>query len=157
MKEIRICKYLQGEEDIILDLVRTVFDEFVSMDCNEEGIDFFYNFIDPVEFRKRNQSETFTLVAKTKDDFIVGMIEVRNDGHICLLFVRNEFKRMGIGYRLFNNAKDICLQKANEKVKMTVNSSIYAFDIYRKLGFSAVGNVRNINGISFIEMELTPD
>lgn len=150
--EIRICNYVPGDEDEILDLVRTGFDEFVSMDCNEEGIKFFYCFITLEEFRKRNQSETFTLTARTKDDQIVGMIEVRNDGHICLLFVRNDFKRMGIAYSLFNKAKDICLQKAGGNVIMTVNSSIYAVDIYNKIGFTAVEKVNTINGISFVKM-----
>jgi ribosomal protein S18 acetylase RimI-like enzyme len=153
MADFRICNYLQGEENDILDLVKTGFDEFVSSECTEEGAKFFYGFIDPEEFRKRNQSDTFTLTAKTEDGYITGIIEARYDGHICLLFVRKEFQHKGISKELFNNARNICMQKAGSKVIMTVNSSIYAVDLYKKLGFTTVGNEQTINGIRFIEME----
>ena len=45
------------------------------------------------------------------------------------------------------------MQKAGGKVIMTVNSSIYAVDTYKKLGFTTVGDEKTIHGISFIEME----
>lgn len=110
MEDISICNYISGEEPVIIDLVKAGFDEFVSTDCTVEGIKFFNAFIDPEEFRRRNQSETFTLTAKTKDGLIAGMIEVKNDGHICLLFVRKEFQHHGISKKLLNRAKDICLK-----------------------------------------------
>lgn len=154
MPNITISFYSPGEENEILYLVKTCFDEFVSVDCNEDGIRFFYQFLIPEEFIKRNQSETFTLVAKTDDGDIIGVIEVKFTGHICLLFVRKQHQGKGIGHRLFISAKEICLENTNDKMKMSVNSSIYAIDIYKKYGFSAVENVKNINGISFLEMVL---
>ena len=152
MEEIRICNYISGEETEIIDLVKTSFNEFVSVDCTEEGIKIFNNFIEPEVFKKRNQSDTFTLTAKTKEGLIVGMIEVRNDGHVCLLFVSKNFQRKGISKKLFNKAKDICIKKTDEQVIMSVNSSIYAINIYKKLEFTAIGDKKIVNGINFVEM-----
>ena len=67
MEEITISNYITGEETEIYNLVKFGFDEFVAVDCSEEGIKIFNDFIDPDEFRKRNQLTTFTLVAKNKD------------------------------------------------------------------------------------------
>lgn len=155
MTEISISNYLPGEEKEILDLVRTCFDEFVSTDCTKAGIIFFYEFIDIEVFRKRNQFETFTYIAKNNLGLIVGMIEVKNDGHICLLFVHKDYQSKAIGYHLFKKAKDYFMKYGKDKVKMTVNSSIYAFDIYKKYGFTAVSNQKTLNGINFIEMEFS--
>jgi ribosomal protein S18 acetylase RimI-like enzyme len=157
MEHFTIQHYLPGEEKEILDLVHSCFDEFVARDCNDEGKKFFYQFLDLNEFRKRNLAETFTLTAKNVNGEIVGMIEVRNNGHICLLFVSKDYQQKGISKGLFGSAKKISIEKNSDSVKMSVNSSIYAIDIYRKLGFKTVGNTKTINGISFVEMELTLD
>jgi ribosomal protein S18 acetylase RimI-like enzyme len=157
IENFTIQPYLPGEVKEILDLVHICFDEFVAADCNEDGIKFFYQFLQKDEFIKRNINETFTLTAKNVKDQIVGMIEVRNDGHICLLFVSKEFQQKGISKQLFSKAKELISKKASDKVKMTVNSSIYAVDIYKKLGFIIVGNMKTINGISFVEMEIPPN
>jgi ribosomal protein S18 acetylase RimI-like enzyme len=155
MEYFSIQHYKPGEEIEILDLVRNCFDKFVSIDCNEDGINFFYQFLQKDEFIKRNSNETFSLSAKNNNGYIVGMIEVRNDGHICLLFVREDYQQKGISKLLFSKAKEICIIKNEMHFKMTVNSSVYAVDIYKKLGFTTVGNMKTINGISFIEMEFT--
>jgi ribosomal protein S18 acetylase RimI-like enzyme len=153
MENFTIQTYLPGEENEILDLVHTCFDEFVATDCNDDGINFFYQFLQKEEFIKRNINETFTLTAKNTKGSIVGMIEAKNEGHICLLFVGKEYQQKGISKQLFSIAKDLISKKNANNVKMTVNSSIYAVDIYKKLGFTAVGNIKTINGISFVEME----
>jgi ribosomal protein S18 acetylase RimI-like enzyme len=153
MVPFSIHRYNPGEEKEIFNLVKAGFDKFVSSDCTKEGTFFFYNFIDPGEFIKRNQSDTFTLTAKTEEGRIVGMIEVKNDGHICLLFVSKDFHHSGISKKLFKHARDICKKNNHGEVIMSVNSSIYAIEIYKKLGFHTEGKTKTINGISFIEMK----
>ena len=152
MDTISICNYQPGEEKEILDLVKLVFDEFVSQDCNKEGIDLFYSFIEPDEFRRRNLIANSTLVAKNSDNQIVGMIEINLDGHICLLFVSKNFQNKAITKKLFSSAKDLCTKNCDGQLLISVNSSIYAVDIYKKLGFSTVGEMKTKNGISFVEM-----
>jgi ribosomal protein S18 acetylase RimI-like enzyme len=152
MEEIRICNYLPGEEIEIFELVKTSFNEFVAVDCDEFGVNFFLNFIEPEELFKRSKSDSFILTAKDNNNQIVGMIEVTNDGHICLLFVKNEFQRKGISKKLFDQAKHICKINSANQILMSVNSSIFAVDIYKKLGFETISKEKKVNGISFIEM-----
>lgn len=66
-----------------------------------------------------------------KDDNLVGIIATRNKGsHIALFFVNGKYHRQGIGRKLFN-----AMLENNHYSKITVNSSLYAVDVYHKLGF----------------------
>lgn len=47
--QIKIEKYQKGQEYDISNLIRKVYDEFVSCDYTEEGNQFFYDWIQPVK------------------------------------------------------------------------------------------------------------
>ncbi len=83
------------------------------------------------------------------EDRLVGVIATRNRGaHIALFFVDGEYQRRGIGRALFNT-----ILKENNASIVTVNSSIFALPIYKKLGFIQSDEMHMKDGIKYIPME----
>ena len=146
-------RYL-GKSDVVnaITLVWSVFDEFEAPDYSEEGVE---------EFRRSVNVETITgqmekggLVMKgfVDGDILYGVIAVRNRNHISLLFVQKDFHRRGIARRLFESVVEDC-RKDREIDRITVNSSPYAVEAYRHLGFRETGPEQEVNGIRFTPMD----
>ena len=60
--------------------------------------------------------------------------------------------RQGIARALFSALRDHC-RTAPDTPRITVNSSPYAVEAYRRLGFRATGGERTVDGIRFTPME----
>lgn len=83
-------------------------------------------------------------------DRLVGILATRNAGaHIALFFVDGAYQRRGVGRKLL----DACLEK-NDNSRITVHSSEYAVEIYRRLGFVATGEMQEDGGIRYLPMVL---
>lgn len=82
---------------------------------------------------------------------IIGMIEVRDNNHICLFFVDKKYHNKGIGRELFN---EMLLKIKGKTEYLEVNASPFSEEIYSKLGFKSIGNITEINGILFIPMKM---
>ena len=148
-----IFEHLKIDEiDQYSDLINTVFDEFVGMDYSEEGNNSFKDFI-----KKDNILEKFNngiyqyFVAKCNKE-IIGILEIRNKNHISLFFVKKEYHKQGIGKKLFEHYKESIKENDNIKI-LSVNSSIFAENIYSKLGFFKINEIQEKNGIKYIPME----
>ncbi len=96
-------------------------------------------------------SNHFDLVSR-KGETIVGVIEVRNNDHIYLLFVDAAYHRQGIGKTLLKAALARCVKQDPKVDEITVNSSPFAVPIYQRLGFVAMGGEQVQDGIRFIPM-----
>ena len=130
-----------------LTLVRDVFMEFEAPDYSLEGINEFLRFLEPLEFMEMIENDIITVWICEYEGKIAGMIAGRND-HISLMFVDGKHHKKGIAGNL------ICFLKDYYKpVKLTVNSSPYAVEAYKKLGFNVIGNEQTEKGIRFIPME----
>ncbi len=140
---MEIKKLSEKELYNAVSLVWSVFDEFEAVNYSERGKEAFWNTI---------HSEHFLNMLTAYGAFdcgkLIGMIATRNQGaHIALFFVDGRYQRKGIGKRLFSE----CLI-GNENACITVNSSVFAVDVYRKLGFVEVGERMEDNGIIFTSM-----
>ena len=121
-------------------LVRRVFAEFEAPDYAQDGIDVFHRFIAPE-----------ALTEQFRQDTLAGVAAVRNRSHISLLFVDASCHRQGIARALFSAVRDFC--RTDPAVsRITVNSSPYAVEIYRRLGFTATDAERVTDGIRFTPM-----
>lgn len=69
---------------------------------------------------------------------LIGVIGVRDNSHLLHFFVAESHHGQGIGRQLWNRAREVILQEAG-RLDITVNSSSYAVDIYRRFGFECVG------------------
>ena len=127
-----------------MDLVWLVFQQFEAPDYSPEGITTFKDFIEAQRIQP-----TLSLYGAYAKDMLIGMIATRsNGGHISLFFVKKEYHGQGIGRSLFNH---ICSQYDHPSI--TVNSSPYAAEIYRKLGFADLGSEQVTDGLRYIPME----
>lgn len=80
----------------------------------------------------------------------IGAVGVRHDRHLLHLFVAEPHHRLGIGGALWRAAVADVLTR-QPSIEMTVKSSIYAVDIYRRFGFVQSGP--RVDGpVSFVPM-----
>ena len=150
MESIIISEYLENEEYEISKLIHNIFHEFISWDFTEEGNSLFLDFIIPENLKERISKGNIALTAKNNNK-IVGMIEIKDYNHICLLFVDKEFQKNGIARLLFTSVLKI-IKENSRTAFIDVNSSIYAVPIYQKLGFTAQNSVQDYAGIKYVPM-----
>ena len=93
------------------------------------------------------------MVASTPDG-LAGMLEMRQNNHVALLFVDKAFHRQGVARALLDHALGEARRHQPDAERMTVNSSRYGVPAYEKLGFRQTGPERAVNGIAFIPMAM---
>lgn len=145
-----IKPFTSGQEAEINALICSVFNNFVGYEYTEEGNQVFHEFIKPEKIIERHKQGNILLTYQIHSE-IVGMIEVRDNNHICLFFVHKDHHNKGIGRKLFNEV----LKKINGKtIFIDVNASPFSVAIYAKLGFKKTGEKREKNGIIYIPMKM---
>ena len=142
---IEIRTLAQKDLPQALFLVREVFFQFEAPEYSVQGIREFCNFLDdPAEIAQ------LTFYGAFSGRQILGVLAMRGF-HISLFFVHPAHHRHGLGRSLFDAAR----QKIPNSV-LTVNSSPYAVEIYRRLGFHATDCEQVTNGIRYIPMSYRP-
>lgn len=143
-----------GEEHQASRLVHSVFTEYIAGDYTPEGIIHFLSYISPASFQRRMQTDNFFQLAAWLDRQLVGIIEIRDWSHICLLFVDQNCHGQGLARQLLDQALQHCQAAGKLPRLVTVKASPYAFSagIYGRLGFVQTEDEQEQNGISFIPM-----
>ena len=129
-----------------LELVRDVFMEFEAPDYSDEGIEEFLRFLEPVEITDMLEEGKLRIWTCEINGKTVGMLAAMEE-HINLLFVSGKHHRRGIARRLL----EIMIEWYAPPL-ITVNSSPYAVEIYRSLGFTETGPEQIVSGIRFTPM-----
>lgn len=134
----------KDEYDGALGLAWKVFLEFEAPSYAKEGVDAFFRLIHDPQY-----SDEIRAYGAFDDETLIGLIATRNGGdRITLFFVDGRYHRQGIGKRLFALA---CAD--NKSGRLTVNSSPYAVETYRHLGFQSTDDEKISSGIRFTPME----
>lgn len=136
-----------------MELVWRVFLEFEAPDYSEEGIQEFKRFIDLEEAAQRMDAGEMLLWGCFGEERLVGVIAGRLPGHVSLLFVDKKYHRQGIARALYHIMVDY--YRAGGCCEITVNSSPYAVEAYRRLGFVETGPEQTVNGLRFTPMKHT--
>lgn len=146
---------LMAEEDAekVYELVKKVFDRFVAQAFDQKGIEQFYEIINPESILRRREENHFALIAEVNKD-IVGIIEIKDNDHISLLFVDEKFQNEAIARSLIKKSIELCLENKPYLTEISVNSSPNAVKIYEKLGFKQTGPEQLFKGIRFVPMML---
>lgn len=140
---MEIRKLLRKEIDDALPLVWDAFNEYEAVNYPESGKEAFWNAI-----HSKAYLDMLTAYGAFDCGKLVGIIATRSRGsHIALFFVDGYYHRKGIGRRLF----ETCLAE-NENARITVHSSVYAADVYRRLGFIQTDDCREDKGMIYIPM-----
>jgi len=141
---MKIQKLHKSEKPNALNLAWSVFLEFEAPDYSQKGIDTFRNFLD-----NEDEINKLDMVGAYEEGKLIGLIATRNSaGHIALFFVHKDYHRQGIGRKLFEE-----ILKGNNSKEITVNSSPYAVEIYRRLGFVETDKEQTKNGLRYIPMK----
>lgn len=138
--------------DEVSRLIRRTYDEFVAPDYPEEGNRHFYTFITPEALIDRFSRSGHFILTAADEGRIVGVIAVRDDNHVALMFVDRDYQERGISRELLKRAEQK-IAAETDKRETTVFSSPYAVEIYRSLGFHDVGSLQSRDGITFQPMK----
>ncbi len=126
-----------------MELVLSVFMQYEAPDYSEEGVQTFINFIN-----NKEAIDKLEMYGAFNNGEIAGVIATRNWGnHITLFFVDGKYHRQGIGRKLFET-----VIKSSKEKQITVNSSPYAVEVYKKLGFILNSNEQVADGMRFTPM-----
>jgi GNAT superfamily N-acetyltransferase len=153
-QKIKIKAFIQGQELMIYELVKKVFDEFVAGDYSAEGNEVFYDWIEPSRIATR-QAEYKSLFIAFDGKKAVGMIEMVRSNHISLFFVDTMYQKQGIARNLLIRAVDHCVQNDSKISRLTVNASPFSIEIYKKLGFRKTESMKEKTGIRYLPMEMS--
>lgn len=130
-------------------VIETTFLKFEAPDYSEKGVENFFKFANYETIKEKLSKNMKMYVAKV-NEVIVGVIGYRDNSHINLLFVLEEYQHNGIAKALYNLVIKKC-KDADTKI-ITVNSSPYAHNVYLKLGFIDDNQMQEIDGIKFYPM-----
>ena len=92
--------------------------------------------------------------AEADSTSLAGVVAVRNGNHVSLLFVEPEQHGRGIGRSLLQEARLRIRAALPDIDGMTLNSSDYAREFYRQLGFEATGAAFYRKGMKMTPMRL---
>lgn len=124
------------------DLAWQVFCRFEVPEYSQEGIDEFKKTLENMEALRH-----MPFYGAFHGGELVGVLAMRQVQHISLFFVKEAWHRQGVGRLLF----DAMRRDYTDQV-FTVNSSPYAVEVYRHLGFVPTDTEQLTNGIRYTPM-----
>ena len=130
-----------------LELCWRVFLEFEAPEYPPEGVAAFRASLDNPERTRR-----LDFYGAFDGEQLVGVLCMRSPQHIGGFFVDAAYHRRGIGRSLF----DAMRQDYSRQV-FTVNSSPYAVEVYRHLGFVPTGAEQLTGGLRYTPMRFGPE
>lgn len=152
---MRYVMFKMGQEKIVSELVRTVFEKYEAPVYPEEGIKTFNAFVAPDNIKDMVCNNGFQIFCCFESENLVGVLALRDKSHLSLLFVHEEYHRQGIAKTLLSNALNE-LKASNENItQITVHSSPYAQGFYERMGFIATSAMQQQDGLLFIPMVKT--
>lgn len=138
-----------SELTIAMNLVESVFMEFEAPEYSQEGIQTFLDYISISNIKEKIEQKELSVWCAKLEKEIVGVIAMRPPNAISLLFVDKEHHKKGIAKTLFHY---ILNHYPINGTTITVNSSPYAVEIYRRLGFIELDSEQIKDGIRFYPM-----
>lgn len=153
MESIQIEEFSPGQERAVYRLIRKVYDEFVAVDYIEAGNLFFYDWIEPEAIAARQLNGVNILLAKAGSK-VAGMIEMRENNTVSLLFVDKTYQGKGIARKLLDQAIAMCLQREPKPAEIYVHASPFSIPVYQSLGFKATDVMQEQHGIKYLPMKM---
>ena len=150
---LKYRKFESGDTTPIYGLIWRVFSEFEAPEYSEEGIQTFRAFIAPVSLANQIREGRLTVYCCSMEGVLVGVLAYRDFNHISLLFVDAKHHRKGIAKELLRISLKELVETGIAVEEITVNSSLYAVEIYKKMGFEPLDSMQTKNGIRFVPMK----
>jgi len=149
---MRIRAALPADSKGISELISGLSAKFITGEFTSTGRAHLLSTMTPQAIKKYMQSGYRYHVAEIGGS-LVGVVAVKDNKHLYHLFVAEEYQRQGIAKKLWQLAMEECLDNKSTG-EFTVNSSEYARDVYKRLGFVARPGAQIKNGVVFFPMSL---
>jgi ribosomal-protein-alanine N-acetyltransferase len=127
-------------------IVRSVIPDDIYKVLNLENQNFDYPYPpEIINFLYECYRDTF-LVVENKEEvigFVIGITQ-KDEGHILVIAIRDDYKKKGIGTFLMKKLMDIYEKKGIKKLKLEVRvSNVPAISMYKRLGFKITNRLVN--------------
>ena len=152
MLPYQIRSAYQDEWDDAMALAWKTFLQFEADCYTPEGIRNFEDFITDTTLYKMFVMGTYQMFVALDGKKIVGMITLRNNSHISLLFVDGRYHMQGIGRALVEHLREYLLSETGI-YRVTVNAAPYGVGFYHKIGFRDLRPEEQKGGIIYTPME----
>jgi len=113
----------ESEEKDVYSLIVRIFQEHVAAVYSKKGIEKFLCILSPNGLCEMNKRKSSFVVLAKHPNRPIGMLAVRNESNIALIFVHLKYQGKGIGKRLLGEAIKICLNRNSELTVVTMSSS----------------------------------
>lgn len=141
----------RDEWDDAMMLAWRTFMRFEAKDYTKRGIESFQDFITDHVLHRMFLMGAYQVFGAYDQDKLVGIISLRNETHISLLFVDADYHMKGIGRALMEYVVNyVCSEEGYHKV--TVNAAPYAVGFYHKVGFRDTDIEQTNDGIRYTPM-----
>ena len=136
-----------------LDLAMETYLEFEAPDYGPEGVTTFRRDIyDNAAFRAACMGGTNRMWGALDGTRIIGLMAMRGESHIVLVFTHRDYHRQGIASAILQ-ALLADVRRENPSIRrLTLNSSPYGLPFYLHAGFNPADVEKTINGIRFTPM-----
>jgi GNAT superfamily N-acetyltransferase len=150
--DIIIRKAIMADWEETMAMTWKTFLKFEAKDYGLEGVNSFRNFIADPLLRRMFLLGTYHMYVATCNEKIVGMVSLRDQNHISLLFVDEAYHKRGIGRRLVETIGGFSKEEYG-KEDITVNAAPYGVGFYKKVGFFSTSPLMTNDGIKYISMK----
>lgn len=141
----------KNEWEEAMALAWRVFKKFNAPEYTEEGVETFLDFISDEGLHQMFLAGEYKLFVAESGGKIVGMISLRMNKHISLLFVDEKFHHIGVAKKLVDYLINYMINDV-DRCRLTVNASPYAVGFYHKMGFKDTDLETIKEGIRFTPM-----
>lgn len=149
---ISIRPAYRGEWDDAMALAWRTFMQFEAGDFTPAGVESFQDFITDTVLYKMFMLGEYQLFGAYDNGRMIGMISLRGETHISLLFVDEKYHRMGIGRGLIEYVSRYVLTEEGHNC-ITVNAAPYATEFYHRVGFVDTNTEQACDGIRYTPMQ----
>lgn len=149
---ISIRPAYRNEWDDAMALAWRTFMQFEAHDYTPAGVESFLDFITDTVLHRMFMLGAYQLFGAYDSGRMIGMLSLRGETHISLLFVDEKYHKMGIGRGLIDYVSRYVLTEEGHS-SITVNAAPYATGFYHRLGFVDTGAERASDGIRYTPMQ----
>lgn len=141
------------EVNAALDLAMETYLEFEAPDYGPEGVATFRRDIyDNEAFRAACLDGTNRMWGALDQGRIIGLMAMRGDSHIVLVFTHRDYHRQGVASAILRALLADIRRDHPQLRRLTLNSSPYGLPFYLHAGFKPADAEKTINGIRFTAM-----
>ncbi|TWI09516.1 acetyltransferase (GNAT) family protein [Lysobacter ruishenii] len=149
--DVTLRRATAADADAISGLVRGLLHHIVA-DPDAPAVVAFVEALGPAATRDRIGLPRFSYVVAVRGSDLLGVAALRDRSHLYHWFVRESAHQQGIGRLLWQ-----WIQAEADGPRITVNATLSAVPVYRRLGFEATAEVQSVDGLQFLPMAFDPD